>query len=271
MVETLKAIFLGIVQGLTEFLPVSSSAHLNIFPWLFNWEIESMDFALHTGTLLAILVYFFKDWIAIICGGYKAAVKRENTVEGRIFWYLVIATIPAGLIGMLLEKIVDGALEGKANVEMIVISLALIIMGVVLYIVDKNAKSTVPFKKINFKQAMAIGLSQIIAAALPGVSRSGITMTVSRSLGVDRESSAKFSFFLSAPIIAGGVIYTLLFNPEEFNFGLPLLFGVIASFISGLFVIKFLLAFLKKGSYKAFAIYRIVFGVIIIAIALIRM
>ncbi len=266
--SVLKAFFLGLVQGLTEFLPVSSSAHLEIFPWLFGWakNPDSFDLALHSGTLLAILIYFFKDWIALICGGYKIAVKKEKSTEGRIFWYLVAATIPAGLVGVVLEKWMDDLLAPYPNGNMIVVAAALILLGVVLYIVDRRANATLTLNKLPFKQGFLIGLSQAIAAAFPGTSRSGITMTTARGFGLDRESAARYSFLLSAPIIAGGVLVKLFY----FTFNTAFFAGIAASFVSGLFVIHFLMKFLKKGSFKGFAIYRVLFGLFILITALIR-
>lgn len=269
MIDALRSIFLGIIQGLTEFLPVSSSAHLNIFPWLFKWDniSESFDLALHAGTLLAILVYFFKDWINLIKGGVSSVFKKERSVDGRLFWYIVIATIPAGLLGKALEKLIESAVGDNMNIEMIIISLALIIMGIVLYYVDKNAKSDISLSRLKFLPAFFIGLSQAIAGAIPGVSRSGITMTVGRAYGLDRESAAKYSFLLSAPMIAGAVLLSI----SEFKFSLAFFLGVLASFIVGLFVIKFLMNFLKRGSFKIFAIYRVVFGAVILLISIIRL
>lgn len=260
-----QALILGIIQGLTEFLPVSSSAHLNLFPWLLKWQEmpESFDVALHLGTLLAILVFFFKDWLKLFIGGYKQVVKKEKTIEGKIFWYLVMATIPAGIIGLVLEKVVEKILEGNLNLEMLVIAITLIIMGIVLYIVDKKAKSNVKYEEISLKQSMLIGLSQSLAAAFPGVSRSGITMTVARALGLDRESSARYSFLLATPIVAGAI----LGNIGKFAFSsLAFWIGILASFIVGVIVIKFLLDYLKKGNFKVFAIYRILIGLVVIGI-----
>ncbi len=267
MAEILKSAFLGIIQGLTEFLPVSSSAHLNIFPWLFKWTMsESFDLALHAGTLVAILVYFFKDWLAILKGGYMATFKGQRSTEGRIFWYLIAATIPAGVLGMLMEKGVDKLLGGSLDAEMIVISIALIVMGVLLYLVDLNAKSKITYSKMNFKQGFLIGISQAVAGAIPGVSRSGITMTVARAFGLDRESAAKYSFLLSGPMVAGAVLASI----KDFEISAAFFVGIALSFISGLLVIKFLLSYLKKGSYKGFAIYRVVFGLLVFIIAVVR-
>lgn len=259
----IHSIILGIVQGLTEFLPVSSSGHLNVFPWLFGWEQmpESFDVALHLGTLLAIAIFFFKDWISLLVGGYKKLIKKEDSTEGRMFWYLVAATIPAGILSLVLDKISEMIVGDDLNVQMAVIAVALIVMGIILYIVDKKAKSEVKYQDISLKQSILVGISQAIAAAFPGVSRSGITMTVARMLKIDRESAAKFSFMLAAPITLAAVVVGI----ADFTFDLSFVLGVLSSFLVGLFVIKFLLEYLRKGSFKIFAIYRIIFGLLIFA------
>lgn len=266
--EIVHSIILGIVQGLTEFLPVSSSAHLNVFPWIFGWEeiSESFDVALHLGTLLAILIFFFKDWLNLIKGGVKQVFKKENSIDGKIFWYLVIATIPAGILSLVLDKISDIIVGDNLNLEMGLIAVALILMGIILYIVDKKADSKFDYENISLKQSILVGISQALAAAFPGVSRSGITMTVARALKIDRESAAKFSFLLATPIVAAAVLVDI----TKFSFSIPFLLGILASFIVGLFVIKFLMDYLKKGSFKIFAIYRIIFGLIILGIIFIR-
>ena len=207
----IHAIILGIVQGLTEFLPISSSAHLNVFPWIFNWEMlsEGMDVALHIGTLLALVIFFFKDWVNLVKGGYKKAIKKEDSTEGKIFWYLVAATIPAGILSLILDKLSDKIIGDDINFQMAIIAGTLIIMGIILYIADKKSKSTIDYEHITLKQSVLIGMSQAIAAAFPGVSRSGITMTVARALKIDRESAAKFSFMLAMPITLAAVIFDL--------------------------------------------------------------
>ncbi len=268
--EIYQALILGIVQGLTELLPISSSAHLNFFPWLFKWgEITpSFDVALHIGTLLAILIFFFKDWLLLIKGGYNQVVKKEKSTEGKIFWYIVISTIPAGILCLILDKIselVVSALSNlfkveKINVEMMLIAVALITMGIILYLVDKKAKQKTIYENITLKQSMLVSISQAIAAAFPGVSRSGITMTIGRAMGIKREDVAKFSFLLSTPIVAAAALYEM----QHFVFDLAFLIGVLASFIVGMIVIKFLLEYLKKGSFKIFAIYRVIVGIIIV-------
>lgn len=255
--EIWQAIILGIVQGLTELLPISSSAHLNLIPWIFNWNMpESFDVALHFGTLLAIALFFFKDWIELIKGGYKQVVKKEKSDEGRMFWYIVLATIPGGAIGFILDHFVGGSL----NMPLLIAG-ALIVMGIILYVADKKAPTKTEYKDMTLKQTFLIGLSQALAF-IPGVSRSGVTMTTGRIMGVSRESTAKYSFMLSAPIVLGATIYKF----KDFVFDIPFVVGVLASFISGLLVIKFLLEYLKKGSFKIFAIYRVILGIIIIGI-----
>lgn len=264
----IQAIILGIIQGITELLPISSSAHLNIIPWIFKWTesaefveaFEAFDVALHAGTLLAIGIFFFKDWIDLIVSGYKLAVKKEKSTSGRMFWYIVIATIPGGAIGFLLDHFLEGALE-----KPVIIAIALIVMGILLYFVDKYSKSKVKYEEMTLKQTFLIGLSQALAF-IPGVSRSGVTMTTARALNVDRESAAKYSFMLSAPIVLAATLYKL----KDFVISIPFIVGIIVSFIVGLLVIKFLLNYLKKGSFKGFAIYRIIFGLLILIIYFVR-
>lgn len=275
--EIYQAIILGIVQGLTELLPISSSAHLNLFPWLFNWgEMNaSFDVALHIGTLLAIIIFFFKDWIELIKGGFNQVVKKEKTTNGKIFWYIVISTIPAGILCLILDKVSSKIVETlstklaitQISVEMFMISIALIVMGIILYIVDKKSKSNVKYENITLKQSVLISVSQAIAAAFPGVSRSGITMTIARALKIDRESAAKYSFLLATPIVAAAALYEM----KHFVFDLSFFIGILVSFVVGMFVIKFLLNYLKKGSFKIFAIYRVILGIIILAICFIRL
>ena len=252
----LHAIILGIVQGLTELLPISSSAHLTIIPWAFNWSDipDSFDVALHFGTLFAIGIFFFKDWINLFKGGYKKFIKKEDNLEGKMLLYIIIATLPGGIVGFILEKYAQAALS-----KPIIIAIALIVMGIVLYVIDKYSKSKTEYKDINLKQGLLIGTSQALAF-IPGVSRSGITMTIARALGIKRESAARFSFMLSAPIVLGACVFTF----PKFEFSVNAIMGILMSFIVGIVVIKFLLEYLKRGSFKIFAIYRVIIGVIIL-------
>lgn len=259
--EIYQALILGIVQGLTELLPISSSAHLTILPWIFNWNIpDAFDVALHFGTLLAIVLYFFKDWIELIKGGYKYAFKKEKTVQGRMFWYIVLATIPGGAIGFLLDHFLGDTLN-----QPIIIAASLIVMGIILYVVDKNSKSNVKYEEMTLKQTFLIGLSQALAF-IPGVSRSGVTITTARAMGIKREAAAKYTFLLSTPIVFAAT----LFKFSEFQFSVSFVIGVLASFIVGIFVIRFLLKYIQKGSFKIFAIYRVIFGILIIFFTIIK-
>lgn len=251
-----QSIILGIVQGVTELLPISSSAHLNLIPWMMNWNIpDSFDVALHFGTLISILTFFYKDWIELIKSGFKKITKGEDSRQGKMFWYIVAATIPGGAIGFLLDHMVGE----KFNNMPILIAVMLIIMGVILYFVDKICSSETEYEDMNFIQTFFIGLSQALAF-IPGVSRSGITMTAGRFMGVSREASAKYSFMLSTPIVLGATLYKF----KDFSFDFPFIVGVITSAVTGILVIKFLLDYLKNGSLKIFAIYRVIFGAFII-------
>ena len=264
--EIYQAIILGIVQGLTELLPISSSAHLTLIPQIFNWSQvpDSFDVALHFGTLLAIGIFFFKDWIGLIKGGFNKVFKKEDSVEGRMFWYIVAATIPGGAIGFILDKFASDILT-----KPLIIAIALIVMGIVLYIVDKRSSTKTEYENMTFKQTFLIGLSQALAF-IPGVSRSGVTMTTARVMGVSRESAAKYSFMLSAPIVLAATVFKLGDFIEYLSIAsstgiIAFILGVLTSFIVGIIVIKFLLNYLKKGNFKVFAIYRVVIGLAVIA------
>lgn len=255
MTQIAEAIILGVVQGLTELLPVSSSAHLYLLSeCFFQWHIsDAFDIALHFGTLLAICIFFFKDWIELIKGGFNKVFKKEDSTEGRIFWYIVAATIPAGIIGYLFKKYLENYLK-----QPLIVATALIVMGILLYIVDKKSKSEVTYEKMTFKQAFLIGISQVLAF-IPGVSRSGATITVGRALKVERESVAKYTFLLSTPIVFAAT----LLNIMDFEFSVAFFAGVLSSFLVGIAVIKFLMEFIKKRSFKIFAIYRVILGLVV--------
>ncbi|MBQ8473222.1 MAG: undecaprenyl-diphosphatase UppP [Bacilli bacterium] len=257
--EFIQIFILGVIQGIAEFLPISSSAHLIIFRDIFGigafltGEYEmSFDIALHFGTLLAILVYFFKDFLKMIKDGFTKGVK---TTDGKLLWYIVAATVPAAVVGLLFEDKIDSLV--RSNYVLICASLA--IMGIIIYLCDKNNKQTKSFKEMNLKDALIIGCSQV-CALIPGFSRSGTTIAASRCLKMKREDAAKFSFFLSAPVVAGAVaikvlkgemISLIMYNPTMF------IVGVLVSFVSGLLCIKFLLKYLKSHDYNIFMWYRL--------------
>ncbi|HEY8911608.1 MAG TPA: undecaprenyl-diphosphatase UppP [Desulfosporosinus sp.] len=254
----LHALILGIVQGLGEFLPISSSAHLVLIPWLFGWEDPGLTFdvALHMGTLLAVVLYFGKDWVKL----FKAALQRRPSEEKRIFWYLVVATIPGGLFGLALEKQAESTFRYP-----ILIGIMMIVMGIILYIADKKPRIR-KMDTMTLSDSLWIGFSQALAI-IPGVSRSGSTMTTARFLSMTREDAARFSFLMSTPIILGAGVLKLR-HLTMASIDLPFAVGVISAFVVGILSISFLLRYLKTSNFGLFVGYRVIIGVIVIAFAL---
>ncbi len=261
-----EIIILGFIQGIAEFLPISSSAHLIIFRDLFgigsgmssNMEL-TFDIALHLGTLLAIGVYFFHDFIDMICNGLTKGVHDQ---KGKIFWFLIAATIPAAIVGVLAED----KIEAIVRKNYIGIAFALAIMGVIIYCADKYSKRDKSIRDLRLKDALVIGFSQIFAL-IPGFSRSGTTIATGRLLGINREDAAKFSFYLSAPVVSGAALLQLLksstwsiivSNLSSF------LLGIFISFIIGLICIKYLLKYLHQHNFQIFMIYRFLIAIIVI-------
>lgn len=257
----LKNIILGIIQGIGEFLPISSSAHLILVPYLLGWEESSMafDIALHFGTLMAVLVVFFRDWWDLFMGACKKVIHGKDSFDNRMFWYLVIATVPGALLGILLDDLVESVFRK----QIWLIASALAIMGILIYLgdrwADKHYKIETDFKHISLKQAFLIGLSQALAI-IPGFSRSGTTILTARLMGLSKSAATKFTFLLSVPIIAGATILEL----GNLAFTLETLVGIIVAFIVGLLTIKFLLSYIKKHDFSVFAIYRVIFAIIIL-------
>ncbi len=252
----IQAMILGIVQGLTEFIPVSSSGHLYLIEWLMKWDNipDSFEIALHAGTLLVLVIYFFKDWINLLIGAFKQTIKKEKNVNGTIFWYLVLATIPSGIIGYILDKTFEDVLTKPG-----IIAISLVVMGIILYLIDKKSKAETDYEHLTFRQTFLTGMSQVLAF-IPGFSRSGVTITTARALGVNRETAAKYSFMLSAPIVLGAT----LLKVTEFEFTVPFFIGIFTSFLVGMLVINVMMNYLKKGSFKPFAIYRVIIGFLVI-------
>jgi undecaprenyl-diphosphatase UppP len=282
--QTIQAIILGIVQGLTEFIPVSSSAHLVIVPWLFGWEDPvfrslGFDVALHLGTLTAIIVFFWKDWVRLIGAWFKSVFqwKIGEDQDRRMAWYLLAACVPGAIVGVLFQSAIEEAFhpEGKPILAsaMLVMALIIAVMGALLLLADKLAKHERKFEKMNFKDAILIGLSQALAL-FPGVSRSGATITAGLALGLERESAARFSFLLSAPIIAGAgakSLYDLAKGSAELGAETSLVaIGFLAAALSGFICIKFLMDFLKKHTTKAFVYYRWALAVLVAVVAIVR-
>jgi undecaprenyl-diphosphatase len=260
--DLIQVIVLGIVQGLGEFLPISSSGHLVLAPWFFGWRDQglSFDVALHFGTLIAVGAYFWKDWVRIIgllLGKEFFGESEKLNYPRNIFWYLVAATIPGALAGFFLDDLA----ENKFRHPLLVASM-LAIVGAVLYFVDRNADKNLSLGKIKFKDALFVGLIQALAI-VPGVSRSGSTIAAARFLGYDRVSSARFSFLLSTPIIFGAAIFKLddfLLAGVHTND----LVGILVAAVSGYLAIAVLLKLVEKVSYAVFFWYRLILALIIV-------
>jgi len=256
-----EAILLGMLQGLTEFLPVSSHAHLILMSWFFGWGglVDSLTFsvATHVGTLLALVSYFWKDWIALL--------KTIRMKDG-LAWHIIVATIPAALTGAIFYDTIAGMRSP------VLIVFALSVVGVVMLLVERTKKDK-PFEKIGRKDAVIIGVAQALAF-IPGVSRSGITIVAGLMCGFQREASARFSFLLAAPIVAGASIFETRklmsvggLDYLDYNIFIA---GIIASAIAGHLAIKYLLTFFRTYSLRPFAYYRFILAFVIIVTVWIR-
>ncbi len=257
----IQAIIYGIVQGIGEFLPISSTAHLVLVPWLFGWQDPGVvfDVALHLGTAAAVILYFFKDWINLISAGFA----KPKTQDGKLFWLLVLATIPGALFGVMLDKY----MEDFRNAALI--GVMLIVMGIILYVADKYGRKEIDIKETGVKRSLIIGITQVFAV-IPGVSRSGITMTAGRILGMTRESIARFTFLMSAPIILGDGLYHAKDLVHTHIDKAPFFTAMITAAIVGVLSIKFLLDYLKKKGFGIFAVYRFALGAFVIAVYFLR-
>ena len=285
----LEAIILGIVQGLTEFLPVSSTAHLALVPWLVtrlglaNWSDPGLTFdvALHAGTLFAILLYFWRTWIQIIRAALGGKVVRfsetsdnqrdltpeEQRRERQLLWYMIAATIPAALAGALLEKRIETTFRAPALVASM-----LIIVAVIMWIAERVSKFQKPLPQITLGDAMTVGVLQAFAV-VPGVSRSGITITGGLFRNFTREAAARFSFLLSTPIIGGAALFKL---HHVMKHGLPpgetapgmaaFVIGITVSAVVGYAAIAWFLRYLQTKTLTVFIVYRILFGIAVLAL-----
>ncbi len=256
-----QAFVLGIVQGLTEFLPVSSSGHLFLVRYLLEWPEPGLafDVALHIGTLIAVLWYFQREWIALTAAAMRLVRQRSaKTAEERRVIFLVVATIPAAIGGALLADYAETIFRHPR-----ITAIALIVLGLLLWIVDRLAPRLRGLDTMTWREALIIGVAQMIAL-VPGVSRSGATMTAGRALGFDRQSAAVFSFLMSMPIILAALLKE---TPEAVSSGEPLgpiLVGILASLVSGWVAIAVLLRFLSTHSYGVFAVYRVALGLLVL-------
>ena len=258
-----QSFVLGALQGLAEFLPVSSSAHLALAPWAFGWPEPGLafDVALHAGSLVALLWYFRSEWIAMVRAAVAiAATRRVETVEQRRAVLLVIATIPGGIAGLLLEKKAETAFRAPA-----LTAAALIVMGALLWIVDARAARSKTLDGFTKLDAFFCGCAQAFAL-IPGVSRSGATITAARALGFDRESAATFSFMMSMPIIAAAALLKVPKALAESGVTLSLTVAVLTAAVSSLFAISVLLRYVKTRGLGVFAVYRFVLGAVVLAL-----
>jgi undecaprenyl-diphosphatase len=269
-VTILQAIVLGLVQGVTEFAPVSSSGHLILVPWLFGWSIvqdpalnKTFDVALHLGTLLGALVYFWSD-VVRYAKAWVGSIRRRSvgTVDERLAWALVIGTIPGAIAGALFESTIEDTLG-----QPWLIAVMLAILGVILYVVDRICRADRAFDTIGPRTGLFLGAAQAVALQ-PGVSRSGITLTAARLIGLDRTSAARFSFLLAMPIIAGaGVSKTIGVAHTGFQgYGAQFFWGFAASAVSGFAVIWFLLKYLRRHDFLVFMLYRLAVAGLVLAL-----
>ncbi len=282
-----QAVALGIVQGLTEFLPISSSAHLLIVPWLLGWNnalINSLPFdvALHIGTLLSVLAFFANDWVRLIRAGIASIVERKigNDPDRRLAWLIVLGSIPGAVIGALAESKVEEIFHAPntplAQWAVIAIAVMIALLGLFLFIAERVAKHVRDISQVTLKDSLLIGAAQALAI-FPGVSRSGATITTGLFLGLKRDDAARFSFLLGAPIILGAglkSVYDLVQDSQagavSSNDVLLYAAGFIASAVTGFLAIKFLLQYLRTNSTDIFVYYRWALAAFIILVALIR-
>jgi undecaprenyl-diphosphatase len=256
----IQAAVLGTVQGLTEFLPISSSAHLILVPWLLGWEDQGLTFdvMLHAGTLIAILSFFWKDWLAMISVvGRKDPLVGREAANPRLLLLIVCGTIPAAVAGFLGQRTVETQLRSP-----LILAIAMMGVAFLLWLAEKKAPLKKRLGELSWGDAVSIGMAQALAL-IPGTSRSGITITTGLFRGLTREAAARFSFLLSAPIMAGAALKKLLdlrHTGIAETDRLPLFLGFFASLVVGYFTIKFLLRFLQRNTLYVFIYYRIILG-----------
>ncbi len=266
-----QALVMGIVQGLTEFLPVSSSGHLIIVPYLFGWKdpfIDSLAFSvmLHIGTLLALLIYFWADWLRLVPAGLGAFRDRSfrGDPDRRLAWLLVAATIPAAVVGFLFNDVIESNVREPG-----LVALTLVVGGGILWLADRRGGRAKGVADVSFPIATAIGVAQAVAL-VPGISRSGISISAARFAGLDREAAARFSFLMATPVTAGAALFELrkLVTGEvgvEVSIE-PLIVGMVVAFISGMLAIGVLLRYVRTRTLNVFVWYRLVLaGVVLVA------
>ena len=273
MDTALQALIMGIVQGLTEFLPISSSGHLLLVPVLLGWDdafITSLAFSvmLHLGTLAALLVYFRADWLRIVPAGFAAIRDRSfaGDPDRRLAWLLVAATIPAAIAGFVFNDAIETVVREPA-----LVAVTLVIGGIILWLADRLGRSDRQVDDVTFPIATGIGAAQALAL-IPGISRSGISISAARFAGLDRENAARFSFLMATPITAGAIVFEIrrLVSGElgvDVEW-LPLIVGMLSAFAAGVFAISILLRYLRTHSLTIFVVYRFVLaGLVLVFLA----
>lgn len=267
----LHAVVLGIVQGLSEFLPISSSGHLLLVPWLFGWDdLESpsvkkaFDVALHLGTLVAVLAYFRHDVVRYVRAGFSmlSARRRPASEDERIAWFLVVATMPAAAVGALFESFIEESLGTP-----FIIAVSLIGFGLLLAWADRTP-SRRPIGETRTRDALFIGFAQVLALN-PGTSRSGITMTAARRQGFGRDAAARLSFLMSLPITGGAIVFKmtgLFLDGVPDDLVIPMIVGIITSGIAGWVAVWGTLRLIRTRSFSPFVIYRVGLGLLVLTV-----
>ncbi len=272
----LQAALIGLLQGLTEFIPVSSSAHLELAPWIFGWQRDgllgslSFDVFLHLGTLIALLGYFARDWIRLLRAAGASLVERRigQDHDRRLAWLLIVATLPAAAIGFVGEDLIDKVLHGDSNALRLAIAGFVVLGAAGLWLADRLGSRRDRIEQLSAGKAVAIGLSQALAL-LPGISRSGATISAGLAFGLTREAAARFSFLLATPITLGAGLYGsrhLLAEVHTGNEWLAIAAGFAAATISGMLAIGFLLRWLRSRSVTVFSVYRLAFAALVVGL-----
>jgi undecaprenyl-diphosphatase len=262
--DIVQAIVLAVVQGLSEFLPISSSGHLVLVPHFLGWSDQGLafDVAVHVGTLLAVLLYFRRQIGTMVAGWMGSVLHRRHTRDSRLAWQLLVATIPVGLTGLLFDDYIEAHLRNPAFVAG-----TLSFFGLLMYAADRFGKRTLDEFELSWPQAMLIGCAQALAL-MPGTSRSGVTMTAGLSLGLTRSAAARFSFLLAVPGIAAAGAYEglkLVTSGEPVDW-LPMLVGLVFAAATGVACIHFLIRFIEKIGLLPFTIYRLILAGVIVAV-----
>jgi undecaprenyl-diphosphatase len=270
-VTIVEAIVLGVVQGLAEFLPISSSGHLILVPWLLGWPAHGLvfDLALHLGTSIALLGYFWRDWLDLARAVVRGLVdgKARASPEWRLAWQIVIGCIPAAVVGVLFEDLIEATFRQPALVAVLMIA-----FGLLLLVADLTGRHERALKQVTLADALVIGCAQVLALA-PGVSRSGVTMTAGLFRGLDRETAARFSFLLSAPITVAAALFKLRVLREEplsASEAVAFLAGIVTAAIVGALAIGFLLRYLQRKPVTIFVCFRLALGAFVLALTFVR-